>query len=152
MLTIIWNPQCFHLINVFPKGQKFNADYDITYLLSTLCKWCRHQRGASDRKLLVHADNARPHTALASMNFLDAHGMKKAPHPPYSPDLAPSNFYLFGYLKHCLASEAFADAGELLRAVKVILTGIQKMALGAVFLERMRRLQKCIDTGGEGTD
>jgi histone-lysine N-methyltransferase SETMAR len=137
MLTIIWNPQGFHLINVLPKGQKFNADYYITYLLSTLSQWRRNQRGASDRKLLVHADNARPHTALASMNFLDAHGMKKAPHPPYSPDLAPSDFYLFGYLKHCLAGESFADSGELLQGVKTILTGIQKTTLEAVSLEWM---------------
>jgi hypothetical protein len=66
----------------------------ITDLLSTLSKWRRHQRGASDRKLFVHADNVRPHTALASMNFFDAHGTKKAAHRPPSPDLAPSDFSL----------------------------------------------------------
>jgi hypothetical protein len=38
MLTIIWNPQGFHLMNVLPKGQKFNADYEITYLVSKLSK------------------------------------------------------------------------------------------------------------------
>jgi hypothetical protein len=78
--------------------------------------------------------------------------MEKAPHPPYSPDLAPSDFYLFGYVNHCLAGAFFADAGQLLEAVKTILIAIQKMTLEAVFLEWMERLQKCIDTSGEYTE
>jgi hypothetical protein len=49
MLTIIWNPQRFHFINILPQGQKFNAGDNITQLLSTLFQWCR-DRG---RKLLV---------------------------------------------------------------------------------------------------
>jgi hypothetical protein len=50
--------------------------------------------------------------------------MKKTPHPPDSPDLAPSDFYLFGHVKHCLAGAFFADAGELFQAVKRFWTAI----------------------------
>jgi hypothetical protein len=45
--------------------------------------------------------------------------MKSAPHPPYSPDLASSDFYLFEYVKICLASLSFEDADQLLAAVEV---------------------------------
>jgi hypothetical protein len=52
--------------------------------------------------------------------------MKSAPHPPYSPDLAPSDFYLFGYVKRCLADLSFEDADQLLAAVEGVLEGIEK--------------------------
>jgi hypothetical protein len=47
--------------------------------------------------------------------------MKSALHPPYSPDFAPSDFYLFGHVKRCLADLSFEDAGQLLAAVEVVL-------------------------------
>jgi hypothetical protein len=52
--------------------------------------------------------------------------MKSAPHPPYSPNLAPSDFYLFGYVKRCLVGLSFEDADQLLSAVEGVLEGIEK--------------------------
>jgi histone-lysine N-methyltransferase SETMAR len=52
--------------------------------------------------------------------------MKSAPHPPYSPDLAPSDFYLFRYVKRCLAGLSFKDADQILAAVEGVLEGIEK--------------------------
>jgi histone-lysine N-methyltransferase SETMAR len=78
--------------------------------------------------------------------------MKSAPHPPYSPDLASSDFYLFEYVKRCLAGLSFEDADQLLAAVEGSLEGIEKLTLQAVFLEWMDRLRKCIATNGEYTE
>jgi hypothetical protein len=78
--------------------------------------------------------------------------MKSALHPPYSPDLAPSDFSLFGYVKRCLADLSFEDADQLLAAVEGILEGIEKVTLRAVFLEWMDRLRKCPITDGEHTE
>jgi hypothetical protein len=75
--------------------------------------------------------------------------MKSAPHPPYSPDLAPSDFYLFGCVKRPLAGLSFEDANQLLAAVESVLEGIEKVTLQAVFLEWMDRLRKRIDTNRE---
>jgi hypothetical protein len=52
--------------------------------------------------------------------------MKSAPHSPYSPDLAQSDFYLFGYVKRCLAGLSFEDADQLLGTVEGVLEGIEK--------------------------
>jgi hypothetical protein len=52
--------------------------------------------------------------------------MKSAPHPPYSSDLAPSDFYLFGYVKRCLAGLSFEDADQLLAEVESVPEGIEK--------------------------
>jgi hypothetical protein len=47
-------------------------------------------------------------------------------HAPYSPDLAPSDFYLFGYVKRCLASLSFEDADQFLASVECVPEGIEK--------------------------
>jgi hypothetical protein len=52
--------------------------------------------------------------------------MKSAPHSPYSPGLAPLDFYLFGCVKRCLADLSFEDAAQLLARVEDVLEGIEK--------------------------
>jgi hypothetical protein len=78
--------------------------------------------------------------------------MKWAPHPLYSPDLGPSDFYLFGYVKRCLAALSFEDADQFLAVIEGVLEGIEKVSLQAVFLECMDRLRKCIAANGEYTE
>jgi hypothetical protein len=78
--------------------------------------------------------------------------VKSAPCPPSSPDLAPSDFYPFGYVKRCLAGLSFKDADQLLAAVEGALAGIEKVTVQTVFLEWMGRFGKCIVTNGEYTE
>jgi hypothetical protein len=75
--------------------------------------------------------------------------MKRAPHPPYSPDLALCDFYLFGYIKHLLAGREFADRVEFQEAVMAILDDIEKVTFGDMFLSWMARLSRCIEINGE---
>jgi histone-lysine N-methyltransferase SETMAR len=102
--------------------------------------------------LLVHADLARPHIAKLSTQCFNENRMKSVPYYPYSPDLASSDFHLFGYVKSCLAGLWFEDADQLLAAVENVLEGIEKVTLQAVFLEWMDRLMKYITTNGEYTE
>ncbi|UYV69915.1 hypothetical protein LAZ67_7001175 [Cordylochernes scorpioides] len=46
-----------------------------------------------------HHDNATSHTAFIITNFLARSNTSVIPHPPYSPDLAPCDFFLFPRLK-----------------------------------------------------
>jgi hypothetical protein len=75
--------------------------------------------------------------------------MKQAPHPPYSPDLAPSDFFLFGYLKRKLMGYHTESPSELLIQIRVILSEILGETVNAVFLGWMEQLWKRIDTNGE---
>jgi hypothetical protein len=43
--------------------------------------------------VMVH-DNARPHTAAATQDLMVTFGWEQFDHPPYSPDLAPSDFHV----------------------------------------------------------
>jgi hypothetical protein len=65
-----------------------------------------------------------------------------AAHPPYSPDLAPSYFYLLGHVKSLLRGESFEAGERLLSAVEGISRSFEKWTLMKVFLEWMTRAER----------
>nr|CAI5864484.1 unnamed protein product [Callosobruchus analis] len=60
-----------------------------------------------------HHDNAPAHTALSIRQFLTKNGMTPIVHPPYSPDLAPCDFFLFPRLKRDMKGKRFATVEEV---------------------------------------
>ena len=50
---------------------------------------------------------------------------KRAPHPPYSFDISPSDFCLFGYVKDELKDQSFKTREELFQKIISIIHGIQ---------------------------
>jgi hypothetical protein len=134
MLTIVWNPRGFHLIKILEKCRKFNAGYYIAEIFEQLSQWCSIEAAGNEQQLLVHADNARSHTAKLSAQYFNENPTKSAPHPPssilhtsYSYDLVPSDFYLFRSVKRCLAGLSFEDADLFLAAVESVLESIEKL-------------------------
>jgi histone-lysine N-methyltransferase SETMAR len=99
-------------------------------------------------RLWVYSDNAWPHTAKISRDYISRNRMKQAPHPSYSPDLAPSDFFLFGYAKGKLMRYRVETPSKLLVHIRVTLAEIPRETLNAVFLEWMERLQKCVQVDG----
>jgi hypothetical protein len=75
--------------------------------------------------------------------------MEQAPHPRCSPDLALSEFFLFGYVKGKLMGYRAETPSELLVRIRVILAEIPRGTLSAVFLEWMERLQRCVQVDNE---
>jgi hypothetical protein len=55
---------------------------------------------------------------------MDHNSLKRAPHPPDSPDPAPSDFSLFGYVKYQLQGHEFTEGAELISAVSEFLNQI----------------------------
>jgi hypothetical protein len=68
--------------------------------------------------------------------------MKRGLHRPYSPDLAPGDFYLFGYIKVRLVGASFEEPDQLLHAIDAIVQSTEKVTLGRVFHEWMDRLSE----------
>jgi histone-lysine N-methyltransferase SETMAR len=68
---------------------------------------------------LLYHDNARPHTARETQEKIQELQWKLLAHPPYSPDLAPSAFHLFGPLKNHLGSKRFNDDKEVKTEVRM---------------------------------
>ncbi len=79
-----------------------------------------HRRGKQYLKdCSLHMDNASPHTCLDTRKFLIQCGMKVVEHPPYSPDLAPSDFWLYPCLKKPLRGRRYENLKALKEAVRL---------------------------------
>ncbi|KZC14855.1 Histone-lysine N-methyltransferase SETMAR [Dufourea novaeangliae] len=63
--------------------------------------------------VVFHQDNARPHTSLVTRQKLLQLEWDTMPHPPYSPDLAPSDYYLFRSLPNFLDGKIFTSNEEV---------------------------------------
>jgi hypothetical protein len=50
MLTITWNSSRFHIVDVLPKRQKFNAGYEVSALLEPLATWGQAQGTGPNEK------------------------------------------------------------------------------------------------------
>jgi histone-lysine N-methyltransferase SETMAR len=137
MVTIVWNPQSFHLVDALPKGQKFNANYSIDRILQSLLESRSTGRGPG---LIIHADNARPHTIRKIFEFCQENRLEMAPYPPYSPNLAPSDFFLFEHVKHILEGAEFPSEEILLAAIQRVSSDLTGDILRAVFAKWVERL------------
>jgi hypothetical protein len=117
---------------------EFQRDIPSTFL-------CCHQRKKSEGaksgewgEEVVHSNNA---TAEKCRTFCEEHRLWLAPHPPYSPDLAPSDFFLFGHIKECLKGMVFPSYDELLDAIGEVVTGIDSETLTALAEHWMEGLE-----------
>jgi hypothetical protein len=72
----------------------------------------------------------------------------RLPHPAYSLDLSPCDFWLFGMLKGNMKDHAFQTVEEILEAVTLIWNGVTFEQLQSVFFNWMERLE-CV-TSNEG--
>ena len=67
----------------------------------------------SSKDVLFLHDNARPHASKVTKKKLRELGWEVLEHPPYSPDLAPSDYHLFRSLQHYLKGKQFRRMEEI---------------------------------------
>ena len=86
-----------------PTGQTVNQVYYLEVLesLREKVRWKRPELFANN-SLILHHDNTPAHTALSVREFLATKQITVLEHPAYSPDLAPSDFFLFPKIKDIL--------------------------------------------------
>jgi hypothetical protein len=85
-------------------------------------------------------DDARPFRAQT---------VEGAPPSPYSPDISPSDFSLFGRVKGVLTGQEIPDEVDLLEALTKIFNDISDDELQRVFRSWIGRVQKVIDADGD---
>ena len=71
-------------------------------------------------------DNARPHTARTTVATITHLHFECLHNPPYSPDLAPSDFHILGPLKEAMGGKKFRSDEEVRHAVHEWLRGLPK--------------------------
>ena len=126
-----------------PNGQTVNQ----TFYLQVL----KRLRDAVRRKCpewWLHHDNAPAHKALSMKQFLPKNSMTQLLHPPYSPDLAPCDFFLFPRMKKVLKGKSFADVEEVKKKTMEALKGITLQEFQDCFEKWKTRLDWCNTSNG----
>jgi len=117
MLTVFWDCQGVLLTEFQQCGHTITSASYCTILTKLRAATRRKQPGLLTKGVLLLHDNACPHSANQTTATLRSFQREVLQHPPYSPDLTPSDFHLFGPLKHHLSGECFPDDDAVERAV-----------------------------------
>ena len=99
MATVFWDAKGVIMLDFLPKRSTITGVY-YANLLDQLRSAIREKRRVKLSKgVLLQQDNARVYTCKVAMDAIERNGYKLIPHPAYSPNLAPSDFFLFPNLK-----------------------------------------------------
>ena len=146
LASIFWDQD---LIDYLPKGQIINAEYYSSLLvqLKDILKGKRH--GTVTKGVLFLHDNAPAHRALATQKKLAYLGFQCLDHPPYSPDLAPSDYHLFPGLKKQLKRRHLLSDTEVIAAAETWLDGQHSEFFLSGLQKLEQRAKECIELRGE---
>lgn len=96
------------------------------------------------KKILFHHDTAPAHYSVIATAKLVKLRYEMLPHPPYSPDLAPSDFFLFQNMKKCIGKQRFEADLEVIFETKAYFEGRGKDYFKEWIKKLQYRLTKCI--------
>jgi len=135
-------------LHALDKGQTLDHEYYIDNCLSLVVKAVRKDRSNSGmRGLSLLHDNAKPHASSKVLDYLRGEGFQLMPHPPYSPDLAPCDFWLNAYIKRKLTDQE--DEVSLFKSVTELLDNIPKEEFRKTFDKLVERMHLCIKNKGD---
>ena len=151
MASVFWDAHGIIFIDCLQKGQTINSDYYIA-LLERLKDEIAKKRPHMMKKNLFHQDNAPCHKSMKTMAKFHELCYELLPHPPYSPDLAPSDYWLFADLKRMLRGHRFGSNDELISETNAYFEGKEN----SFYKDGIERLEKrwndCISLKGDYID
>ncbi|KAK7601555.1 hypothetical protein V9T40_008996 [Parthenolecanium corni] len=150
LCTVFWDMRGVLYVDFLRTQKTINAVYYSNLLENHVRPAYRSKRrDIPIRSAILLHDNARPHTAEHTRTCLAKLRWETLEHPPYSPDLSPCDFYLFGPLKEALGGEQFQNDDDVENFVREWLDSQSHS-----FYERGMRMlphrwRKCVDIRGD---
>ena len=139
LASTFWDQDAILLIDYLPKGQTINAEYYSSLLVQVKAILKEKRRREVTKGVLFLHDNAPAHRALSTQKRLAYLGFQCLDHPPYPPDLAPSDYHLFpGLTRRSLMPQRPCWTDSIL--IFFFLSGLQRLE---------KRAKKCIELRGE---
>ena len=126
-----------------PSGQTVNTEYYVG-VLREFSKRFRRKRTTlfKSGQWHFHLDNAPVDNSILVTDYLTKMGIKTVRHPPYSPDLAPCDFWLFLKLKEKLRGCRYKTIEEMKEAVTKVIDTLTKEYFHGAFQKLLERLQQ----------
>lgn len=147
MLSVWWDSEGIVHWELLPDGDTITATVYCEQL-DRVAEALREIRPNRKRTILLH-DNATPHTAIRTKNKLRDLRWTVLPHPPYSPDIAPTDFKLFRSLQNGLRGKEFNTTEEIRQFVKDFFASKSSGFFVRGFTELPRRWEEVIENEGE---
>ena len=149
MMVVFFDWQGVIHYEFVPRGQTVNKEFYLTVLkrLREAVRWKRPQLW-TNQSWVLHHDNAPAHSSFLVRNFLAKNETTVVPQPPYSPDLAPADFFLFPKLKSTLKGRRFDTFDEIQKNSTKELFAIPKEAFQKAFQSWQKRWERCVASEG----
>jgi histone-lysine N-methyltransferase SETMAR len=144
MASVFWDAEGILFIDYLEKCKTITGEY-YSNLLTRLDEKIHEKRpGLQKKKIIFHQDNAPVHKSVLAMEKLTDLHYELLKHPPYSADLAPSDFYLFPKLKLFHDGQRFSLNQEVITAVEEYFADLKKNHYRDRIMELEHRWNKCI--------
>lgn len=137
-----------HVATVALENQKtVNSEWYTTICLPEVIGEMR--KNNAKRRIILHQDNASSHTSIRTREYLASQKLELTGHAPYSPDLAPNDFFLFPTIKAKLRGQRFTSPEDAVEAFKNHVLELSLSDWHKCFDNWFERMHKCINLHGE---
>ena len=118
MATVFWDAQGIIMLDFLAKKSTITGAYYANLFDQLRTAIREKHREKLSKGILLQQDNVRVHTCKIAMDAVERNGYELIPHPAYSPDLAPSDYFLFPNLKKDIRGRHFRSKEEVVAAVE----------------------------------
>lgn len=128
MLCIWWDQKGVIYYELLKPGETITGERYRQQLikLNAEIKKKRPEWETRHESIIFQDDNARPHRTEPVKNYVENVGWESLPHPPYSPDLAPSDYHLFRSMQNLLTGIRFTSVDGIKKWLDSFLGGKQE--------------------------
>lgn len=152
MLTIFFNGSGPIVVNFLPTHLKFNGQYFINILEEIRMNVYPNGRAQKNAPKIIHFDNCPSHRSQKVNDYIKHCEFRNMPHPAYSPDIAPSDFGLFGTMKEKLIGVMHDSEKSLKFHILEILDEFEPNFWESLFNSWIDRLKELLNRNGNYID
>ena len=148
MLTVWWSATGLIHYSFLKAGETITAE-KYCQQMDKMHQKLRQHAALVNRKgpILLH-DNDRLHVAKPTLQKLNGLGYKTPPHPPYSPDISPTNYHFFKHLDNFLHEKCFKNLSNIKNAFSDFIATRKQDFYVTCINTLVLRWQKCVDSHG----
>ena len=137
------------MIDYLQRGQTITGQYYAQELRQLREAIKEKRRGKLRAGVILLQDNAPVHNSQIAVTTAAECGFELLPHPPYWPDVAPSDFFLFPNLKSYLRGHLYETDDDVMTAVEAYMRGKDTTFFSEGIQKLERRWAKCVELKGD---
>lgn len=149
MASVFWDSKGVILIDYLPRGKTITGEYYANLLKELRGAIVEKRPRKMSKGVLLQHDNAPAHKSAIAQHAIRDCGYELIQHPPYSPDLAPSDFHLFPNMKKELSGNRFMNDDDVIDAVDEFLTLQDENFYFQGIQALQHRWEKCVNIEGD---